>query len=139
MAVRRNLIVALTTLGLGLVVSCGPPLEVREAHGSYVIDVQQLGEYVSTVNRLQLKDGNETVWEIRAKGKVAQTGGFELHLGANPARVDNAYYGEYVTVTPSSDTFTLKPNREYTVLAWGKRGWPSTFTFRTETAAPPNL
>lgn len=117
--------------------SCGrPPLQVTEREGNYFIDVQQLGEYVSTVNRLQVKDRDQVIWEIRAKGDAAQFGYLTLRVGTNPASVGPVYYGEYVTVCPKADVFELKPDQDYEVWAWGTNTWwPSRATFRTHGAA----
>jgi len=127
--------VAVLTLTALVLTGCGgPPLKVYERDDQYYIDVRQLGEYVSTVNRLQLLEGKRVVWEIRATGETAQFGYLSIQPGDNPAQFSDAYYGGYRTIVPSTNTFRLEPDHEYVVLAWSGRGWPSKASFRVKTA-----
>lgn len=114
-----------------------PPLSVSKKDDGYVVDVMQWGEYPSTVNRLQIRNRGKVVWEIRAKGDVAQFHTLTLRMKDNPTQFENVFYGEYTTVTPTEKTFDLKPGRTYVVRAWGEGNWPSSARFVTKADAEP--
>ena len=72
-----------------------PPLRVT-THGEVVnIEVSQMGEYVSTVNRLQLRDEQAVVWEIHAETDVAQFGVMTLTaVAATAEAADMEHFGQ---------------------------------------------
>jgi hypothetical protein len=100
-----------------------PPLRMIQAANQVTIDVQTLGEYPTTVNRIRLLDMNRSVvWEIAAQGRAAQIRQLALRAGNNQSQVE-AEYGAYRVVTPrSEDHFTLSRSMRYTIELWGSGG-----------------
>ncbi len=122
---------AILVLGLILCAHCSrPPLKVYTRGEVAYIDVRRHGEYVSDISRLQLRDESGIVWEVRVEGDGGQFGLVKLVPGDNPSAFEDAYYGSYRTIHPSSsDVFRVEPDRRYTVLVWASSPWPVEATF----------
>jgi hypothetical protein len=100
-----------------------PPLRLIRAADQVTIDVQTLGEYQTTVNRIRLLDMNDSVvWEVAAQGRAAQIRQLRLRAGNNQSQVE-AEYGAYRVVTPrSAPFFALSRSMRYTIELWGGGG-----------------
>jgi hypothetical protein len=128
-----RLIVAVALLGLGT--SNGgcerPPLHVRRTGTTFVIDVQTLGEYKTSVRRIRLTRGREVVWEVMARDRTLQLHTIGLRIGPNPGAPQSCGGGQptacdtpeaddrFVVITPASGTFRLEPGNEYELELWG--------------------
>jgi len=112
-----------------------PPLEVQRAGDLFIVDVQTLGEYKTSVARVRLRAGDEVVWEIRATGRAPQIWAFGLRVGENrgvpacgggprascdgPELLDG-----YQQMGPSTALFVLERGRRYLLEVWGNEsGW----------------
>jgi hypothetical protein len=92
-----------------------------------LIDVQTLGEYPTTVNRIRLTEvsSGRVVFEVLPKDRTPQITTFPLAAGENSADILDAQHGTYRTVIPSAGrTFSLRPGEEYKLAMWGT-GWLS--------------
>jgi hypothetical protein len=111
-----------------------PPLQVQRAGDLFVVDVQTLGEYMTSVGRIRLRTGDEVVWEVRARGRVPQIWTFGLRVGEN-SRVPVCGGGPrtscegpeilegYQQVSPSTASFVLERGRCYVLEVWGNESW----------------
>lgn len=111
-----------------------PPLKLVMSEGSVVVDVQTLGEYPTTVNRVRLTEVNgPTVWEIRAEQGTPQIHKLTFVTGMNSATLAHPDSGQYEVVVPKgASSFILDPNKTYTVELWGAsdQGNPAKSDFR---------
>lgn len=88
------------------------------------MNVETLGEYPTSISRIQLKDleGDVVLWEVEASGGVPQIWGVHLSHGANSA-ILVGHHGHYQTLIPrGSSTFVLYKDREYQISVWGVDG-----------------
>jgi hypothetical protein len=97
-----------------------PPLRLVRSSRDIVVDVQTLGEYPTTVNRIRLSDLQSTVvWEVVTQRGTPQIHDFALKLDDNPALLE-AQYGDYRVVTPNgADRFVLRKGVRYRIEVWG--------------------
>lgn len=120
---------------------CGrPPLRIRRAGETFVIDVQTLGEYKTSVARVRLSRGRDVVWEVKAHDRIPQLHTFQLRVGNNPSvpqecgggvttcegsRPSNGFA---VIVPAKASSFTLEPGTKYLIEVWGGESWWSRVT-----------
>jgi hypothetical protein len=103
------------------------------------VDVQTLGEYQATVNRIRLYDVNQgtVVWEIASQNGDAQIHQFILKTGENPAALDAAAGAYSVIVPKGADRFALHKGTKYRLdLSNGSTVFSkssATFTFGNST------
>jgi hypothetical protein len=117
-----------------------PPLRVQRAGDLFIVDVQTLGEYQTSVAGVRLSRGGEVVWEIRAAGRVPQISTFALRVGENrgvpvcgggprtscdgPELLE-----EYETVRPTTGSFVIDRGTRYLLEVWGSDSrWSRTST-----------
>ena len=122
-----------------LVVACfgKPPLRISNVDRGVRVDVQTLGEYLTTVKRIHLTNAStgETVWDLRAApgSQGPQIWTFTLREGENPAQLTDIQYGRYDVAAPRGRTsFTLARGIEYEVAVYGESGRASRAKFRIE-------
>jgi len=129
-AVRgTRLIAAVALLALG---GCErPPLHVRRAGNTFLIDVQTLGEYQTSVRRIRLTRGHEVVWEAMARDRTPQLHILGLRIGPNPGVPQLCGGGQptacdtpeaddrFVVITPASGGFRLESGNDYELELWG--------------------
>ena len=110
---------------------------VQRGNGT-VVDVQTLGEYPTTVDRIRLSDLNQStvVWEIATANGTPQIDRFMLKADKNPAVLE-ANSGSYRLVAPTNGSgFLLRKGSKYRIELWGgntiftKRSRPSSSTTR---------
>jgi hypothetical protein len=127
---RRSVGILILTISL----FCGctkPPLTTKTDKGIVQVSVMTLGEYPTSISRLQLveKSSNTTVWEVRAQGSVPQIWGFDLREGHNPRLPDRLEAGRYRVLVPSDNSaVVLRRGTPYTLKAWNKTGSRSAST-----------
>jgi hypothetical protein len=128
MRVLRNFLIATAVVALVLLVWIAvrrnaPPLRLVRAANEITVDVQTLGEYPTTVNRIRLLDANRSVvWEVVARSREAQLTLLVLRSGKNQAMVE-ADHGAYRVVAPIGiDSFNLSPGTKYRLELWGGGG-----------------
>ena len=86
-----------------------------------MVDVQTLGEYPTTVDRIRLSDMKQStiVWELVALNGDAQLHEFTLKAGENPTLPDSDY-GKYRVIAPEgADRFVLRRGTKYRIELWG--------------------
>lgn len=126
--------IGILSVSLSLVTCVKPPLSLLKKDGTLEVVVSTLGEYPTSVSRIQLVDMTEggLVWEVKAEGKVPQLWRFPLKPGANPALPPVMLYGKYeVRIPPEGNDFVLHAGRRYRVVVWnetGSRKESATFT-----------
>jgi hypothetical protein len=100
-----------------------PPLRLVRAANEVTVDVQTLGEYPTTINRIRLLDANRSVvWEVVAQNRDAQLRMLVLKSGKNPSLVE-ADHGAYRVVAPTGgDSFVLSHGTKYKLELWGGSG-----------------
>ena len=119
-----------------LLVSCSkkPPLVLTQKGGGLEVSVATLGEYPTSICRIDLlnRETGESVWELRAKGKVPQLWGFHLKPGLNPTEPEGILGGQYDVVVPArKEKFLLQKGSRYEISVWNKdcrRSEKATFT-----------
>jgi hypothetical protein len=123
--------VALLGLGMSITGCERPPLHVRRTGATFVIDVQTLGEYQTSVRRIRLTRGREVVWEVVAREPTPQLHTLGLRIGANPRAPQLCGGGQptacdtpeaddrFAVITPANGTFRLEPGNEYELELWG--------------------
>ncbi len=118
-----------------LLAACSrPPVLVVERGGTVVVDVQTLGEYPTTVERIRLLDaGGRVVWHIQAP-QTSQIRTLELRAGENSVHLD-ADRPYDVIVPRNRSTFTVRPGAPYVVEICGGTSWWSCNS--EELVAPP--
>src|SRR5262249_17156760 len=128
------LVVAATLVVLSASISCDrPPLRVGGSAGSVTIDVQTLGEYLTSVDRVKLTQGVTTLWEIKSVSGTPHIWKIVLHVGKNQSAPPEAEYGSYRVLTPvAGNFFELNAGTRYTVEVWAPSGWSSRRTFILE-------
>ena len=114
-------------LALALVLSLSacnwpkPPLRIVNVAGGVTVDVQTLGEYVTSISRVRVaEEGGKVVWELKARAmQEPQLNTIGLRCGSNPADIPERDLDEYEVVVPaSSKTFFLSGNKTYVVQVW---------------------
>jgi len=116
-------------VGLGFLLLIGwiavrwnaPPLRLLKGVSEVVVDVQTLGEYPTTVNRIRLIDLRESkvVWEIVRQSGTPQIHEFSLKPDNNSTVID-AQYGDYRVVAPAGTShFALGKGVKYRIELWG--------------------
>jgi hypothetical protein len=88
---------------------------VQEAPEVVSVDVQTLGEYQATVNRIRLYDTSQggVVWEIATQNGDAQIHHFTLKAGDNPVLL-TPVAGTYAVVVPKgAERLTLHKGTKY--------------------------
>lgn len=86
-----------------------------------VVDVQTLGEYPTTVDRIRLSDLNQStvVWEIATANGTPQIDRFMLKTDKNPAVLE-ANSGSCRLVAPTNGSgFLLRKGSKYKIELWG--------------------
>lgn len=133
---RRGLF---TIIALILVVACSgkPPLRISAVDRGVMVDVQTLGEYLTTVKRIHLTNAatGATVWDLRAArgSQGPQIWTFTLREGENPVQLTELEFGRYDVFAPRGCTsFTLARGIEYEVAVYGESGRASRAKFRIE-------
>ncbi len=107
-----------------------PPLRVQRTGDLFIVDVQTLGEYQTSVAGVRLSRGGEVVWEIRAAGRVPQIWTFGLRVGENrgvPVCGGGARTScdgpelleDYETVRPTTGSFVIDRGTRYLLEVWG--------------------
>ena len=99
-----------------------PPLHLTIQGSDAVFNMQTLGEYQTTINRIRVRESktNSIIWEVTAEGGITQISTISLRLGINPS-LPKAVYGHYRVLTPTSqDSFSLRNDIEYIFEAWGE-------------------
>lgn len=99
-----------------------PPLRIIASGDMVTVDVQTLGEYRTTIDRIRLvdKSSGDTIWELKAQSGTPQIHQIELKIGENPAILNGVLSGTYAVVTPNSTgSFTLVTGVEYEISIWG--------------------
>jgi hypothetical protein len=98
-----------------------PTLRLVRSSRDIVVDVQTLGEYPTTVNRIRVSDLSQStvVWEVVTQRGTPQIHDFALKLDNNPALLA-AQYGDYRVVAPNgADRFVLRKGVRYRIELWG--------------------
>jgi len=123
MMLRPTVFLLFVGLFLGMLGCSGPYVRLSGGRDSFVLDVQTLSEYPTTVSRITISDSDKlTLLDLRAKDADAQIRGFTVKRGENAVPAIVAEHGSFRQVVPQDGTtFFLKPNVEYTVTIWGKR------------------
>jgi hypothetical protein len=128
MRVLRNFLIATAAVALvlfGWIAARrnAPPLRLVQAANEVTVDVQTLGEYPTTVNRIRLLDANRSVvWEVVAQNRDAQLRMLVLKSGKNPSLVE-ADHGAFRVVAPTGvDSFVLSHGTKYRLELWGGSG-----------------
>lgn len=94
-----------------------PPLQVVPVGGGVIVDVQTLGEYMTSVSRIRISDdGGRVIWDVRARGRAPQIWTVKLRCGSNSVFVPD--YPAYEVFVPKSTTFVLHPKATYIVQVW---------------------
>jgi hypothetical protein len=92
-------------------------------HGANQVtfNVQTLGEYPTTVNRIRLLDSNlAIIWEVAAQNGDAQIYRLVLKAGDNSALLD-ADHGAYRVIEPKTgNRFVLSNGSRYRIELWGR-------------------
>jgi hypothetical protein len=135
MLYRSTCLLAILLIASG----CGrPPLYIRESGPGITVDLQTLGEYQTTITRIQLRASDQIVWEVASNGS-RQIGTFTLHVGENPVRPSSILGvadGDFHLVQPAGAvTFRLIPETTYILRVWGEG---PRYTERSFTLHSPN-
>lgn len=96
-------------------------MRVVNVAGGVTLDVQTLGEYQTSINRIRVSDeGGKVVWEVKARDKQApQLHTVELRCGSNPVHIPERDLDEYDVVVPtSSNSFFLRGDTTYIAEVW---------------------
>jgi hypothetical protein len=116
----------LLVCALSLSVAClAPPLQVETSSREAILDVRSMGEYPSSVRRIQLEVGatGEVVWAVESLERPRDLWKVSLTLGTNPVMPTGMPKGAFRVLVPrDGDTFTLLPNSQYRVLVEGSSG-----------------
>jgi hypothetical protein len=117
-------------VGVATLACTRPPLRVHRVGDQFIVDVQTLGEYPTTVTSIRLRRGDEVVWDVKAREKV-QIHTFRLRVGSNPS-VPVACGGGpppacdhpepldgYVATRPESGSFAIERGSRYRLDVWG--------------------
>jgi hypothetical protein len=120
---------AARALSLALVVSAlgcdwmPPPFRIVPSGGGVILDVQTLGEYMTSISRIRISDERGAViWDLRAKGRAPQIWTVKLHCGSNNSLIVGEYH-EYEVVVPKSPTFVLRAKATYIAEVWSPHSW----------------
>lgn len=94
-----------------------PPFRLFRIGNDVVIDVQTLGEYPTTVNRIRLSELNRAkiVWEVKTQHGTPQIHEFSLKADENFPALE-PQYGDYRTVVPNGEgRFILRKGTKYRI------------------------
>ena len=112
-------------LGLTATSCAKVPLEVIEMGELVEINVELLGEYPSTVERIRVSQvkTNDVVWEIEAVSIAPQLWKFDLRPGLNPVHLALPIKrGAFRVLQPERDeNFVLENGIEYRIKVWGSK------------------
>jgi hypothetical protein len=134
-AFRTTLIAALALWVGGFVIGCDrPPLRLSRTGDTFLVDVQTLGEYQTSVARIRLTRGQEIVWEATARDRAPQLHTFAFRVGSNPGLPQEcgggprsacerprASEGFVVVIPAGSGAFRIDPGANYELEVWGSR------------------
>jgi hypothetical protein len=132
-AIRSTFVAALAFSVGGFAIGCDrPPLRLSRMGDTFVVDVQTLGEYQTSIARIRLTRGQEIVWEATARERAAQLHTFGLRIGSNPGVPQECAGGHrsacdrprasegFVVLTPAGDgAFRIDPGANYELEVWG--------------------
>lgn len=132
-AFPARLIAALALSACGTVIGCDrPPLSLSRTGDTFLVDVQTLGEYQTSVARIRLTRGQEIVWEATARDRAPQLHAFSLRIGSNPGLPQECGGGPpsagasprssdgFDVVTPAGGgAFRIDPGANYELEVWG--------------------
>jgi len=119
-AIALCIVMALLIVWIGLRWNA-PPLRLVRTGTEITVDVQTLGEYPTTVNRVRLSDVDHStvVWEVVPLHGTAQLHDFTLKMGENAAWLD-ADHGSYRVVAPQGpQRFVHSGGTRYRIEVWG--------------------
>jgi hypothetical protein len=113
-AIALCIVIVLLVVWIGLRWNA-PPLQLVQTGTEITVDVQMLGEYPTTVNRVRLSDLDHpaVVWEIVTLHADTELHDFTLKMGENPALLD-ADHGSYRVVAPPRSA-ALHTERRYAI------------------------
>ncbi len=123
-----------SSLVLVILASCTkPPLEIRRTDSGIVLDLQTLGEYPTSVDRLRLVrlPENTLVWEVAVAIGNPQVWTVSLVVGSNPSRPEaGPVAGDWEVIYPKNEnSFELERAVRYRVSVWGEGPRPATAEF----------
>jgi hypothetical protein len=126
---RRKLAYLLASLFIVLIAAMvclrRPNLRLEGSEHSVLVHVETLGEYPTTIRRIQLQSvaSGDVVFEVVSGTGTPQIQNFRLLAGANPVNVVDPQYGAYRVVRPTgANSFILRQGEEYRLTIWGN-GW----------------
>jgi hypothetical protein len=110
-------------VSVALLVGCGrPPLRIEPSEDGVQVDVQTLGEYQTTVNRIRLTCDGRPTWEVVANRESPQIHRFPLRTGANPSYPGDVSEPEYRAVLPDRCRAVQIPRGARCILeVWGRQ------------------
>jgi hypothetical protein len=98
-----------------------PPLRLVRTGTEITVDVQTLGEYPTTVNRIRLSELSQSmvVWEVVRQRGTPQIHEFALKPDDHPALL-GAEHGDYRVIAPNGEVrFILRKGARYRIEVWG--------------------
>ncbi len=130
----RLLLCLVSPLVLVILASCAkPPLEIRRTDSGVVLDLQTLGEYPTSVDRLRLVQIPEDIllWEVTVAAGTPQIWTINLVAGSNPSHPRKGpVAGDWKVVYPETgNSFELERAVRYRVTVWGEGPRPATAEF----------
>lgn len=101
--------------------ACGkPPLRVQPIKAGLRIDVQTLGEYQTSIDRMRLTCGEHLRWEVKASTADAQIHGFDLVLGSNACFPGDVTVTKYHVIAPDGcRQFSIYQGEQCVLELWG--------------------
>ena len=129
---KRILILICALLMLAALVGCfkRPAVKLEHSGLSVIVHVETLGEYPTTVRRIQIADAasGKVIFELQTENGTPQIYNFRLSAGENSTHTADPEHGSYRVVEPNGkNTFTLQPGVHYRLSIWGS-GWQSSET-----------
>lgn len=135
LAFRARFIAALALSVAGSVTGCDrPPLRLVRMGDTFLVDVQTLGEYQTSVARIRLTRNEEVVWEAKAGDRAPQLHTFALRIGTNPGLPQEcggdprspcdtpwSAHGFDVVTPAGGEAFRIDPGADYELEVWGSR------------------
>lgn len=98
-----------------------PPFQIVPTGAGVTLDVQTLGEYMTSISRIRISDDRGTViWDVRADGLAPQIFYVKLRCGSNSVFVPE--YPEYKVLVPKGPTFVLHGKKTYVAEVWSPKG-----------------
>jgi hypothetical protein len=102
-----------------------PAIRLEHAGASVVVHVETLGEYPTTIRRVQIKEisTGKVVYELLAENGAPQIYNFKLVPGENSTHLADPEPGSYRIDEPNGqNSFLLEPGVRYRLKIWGN-GW----------------